>query len=210
MKAKVWLCCTILTVLLFTSSCVFIIGGKDKDCCGSCSSSDAGEQRISLFEGKTLEGWTVLKCEATVDSGDILIQTGNGLIQTEDKYGDFILEFEWKALRDDKWDSGVYFRYDSVPEGRPWPQRYQVNLRQGMEGNVGGLEGARSEGLMKVGKWNRFKLTVQGSKASLEMNGKPAWEADGLKDPSRGFIALQAEVPGGGQHRFRNIYLTEL
>ena len=42
------------------------------------------------------------------------------------------------------------------------------------------------------------------------MNGKPAWEADGLGDPQEGFIALQAEVPGGGQYRFRNIYLTEL
>ena len=25
------------------------------------------------------------------------------------------------------WDSGVYFRYTEVPEGRPWPKRYQAN-----------------------------------------------------------------------------------
>jgi hypothetical protein len=177
----------------------------------SCSLFDGiGDKRVALFDGETLDGWTILKCEATVDDGTILIQEGNGLIQTEQQYGDFILEFEWKMLRDDKWDSGVYFRYDSVPEGRPWPARYQVNLRQGMEGNVGALEEARSEGLVKIGQWNNFKLTVNGTTASLVMNGTPAWTADGLAGPEKGFIALQAEVPGGGRHRFRNIYLTEL
>ncbi|TKJ35018.1 MAG: hypothetical protein CEE38_16295 [Planctomycetes bacterium B3_Pla] len=176
----------------------------------SCAVFKGGGKRAALFDGKTLEGWTVINCEAAVDDGDILLKTGNGLIQTEKKYGDFVLEFEWKALRDNKWDSGVYFRYETVPEGRPWPRRYQVNLRQGMEGNVGELEGAKSEGLVKIGQWNRFKLTVQGTKASLEINGTPAWQADGLGEPETGFIALQAEVPGGGQYRFRNIYLTEL
>jgi len=168
------------------------------------------DNRTALFDGKTLDGWTILKCEADVDNEEILIKAGNGLIQTEKKYGDFILEFEWKALADNKWDSGVYFRYDSVPAGRPWPKRYQTNLRQGMEGNVGSLKDAKSTGLMKIGQWNKFKLTVQGTKVSLEMNGKSAWQADGLEDPQEGFIALQAEVPNGGRHRFRNIYLTEL
>ena len=176
----------------------------------SCAVFEGPGKRAALFDGQTLDGWTVIKCEATVDDGDILITGGNGLIQTEEKYGNFVLEFEWKALRDNKWDSGVYFRYDTVPEGRPWPKRYQVNLRRGMEGNVGSLEGAKSEGLVQDGEWNKFKLTVQGTKASLEINGQSAWQADGLGEPEIGYIALQAEVPGGGQYRFRNIYLTQL
>ena len=176
----------------------------------SCSIFEGGGKRVALFDGKTLDGWTIINCEATVDDGDILLTAGNGLLQTEEKYGDFVLEFEWKALRDDKWDSGVYFRYDTVPAGRPWPNRYQVNLRQGMEGNIGELKEARSEGLVEVGQWNKFQLTVCGTEVSLEMNGESAWQADGLGDPKEGFIALQAEVPGGGKHRFRNIYLTEL
>jgi hypothetical protein len=184
----------VITALMLTSCSVFELGGR----------------RVALFDGKTLDGWTVIKCEATINDGDILLVAGNGLVQTEKKYGDFILEFEWKALRDDKWDSGVYFRYDLVPPNRPWPNRYQVNLRQDMEGNVGELQGAESKGLTKTGQWNKFKLTVRGTKASLEINGKAAWQADGLEGPEKGFIALQAEVPGGGQYRFRNIYITEL
>jgi hypothetical protein len=167
-------------------------------------------KRVALFNGKNLDGWEVLKCEAVVDNGEILIKAGNGLVQASKKYSDFIIEYEWKALKDAEWDSGVYFRYDSVPENKPWPARYQANLRQGDEGNVGGLKGATSKGLFKNGEWNSFKLTVRGKTAEMEINGQPAWKADGLEGPESGFIALQAEVPNGGQNRFRNIYITEL
>ena len=167
-------------------------------------------KRVSLFNGKDLDGWTVLKCKAMVDSGDILLQRGNGLVQTEKKYADFVLEFDWKALAEDNWDSGVYFRYTRVPKNQPWPARYQVNLRKGMEGNVSGVEGASSKGMIKEGAWNTFKLTVKGDALDLQINGKQAWKAEGLGRPDSGFIALQAEVPNGGQHRFKNIYITEL
>jgi len=198
MKTRPTLCMlAILSAFLTTSCAVFSDGAS-------------GGKRVALFDGKTLDGWTVLNCEAEVDDGDILLVAGNGLVQTEEQYGDFMLEFDWKALRAERWDSGVYFRYDSVPAGRPWPERYQVNLRYDMAGNVGSLDGARSEGLVKVGEWNSFKLTVKGTTAALIINGTPAWEADGLAGPAEGYIALQAEVPGGGQYRFRNIYITEL
>ena len=75
--------------------------------------------------------------------------------------------------------------------------------------SVGSKEPA-SKGLIKDREWNKFKLTVKGSKISLMINGKEAWSGDGLEDLEAGFIAVQAEVPGGGQHYFRNIFITEL
>jgi hypothetical protein len=165
-------------------------------------------KRVSLFDGKTLDGWDVIKCEAVVRDGGILLKEGNGVVQTQRKYRDFVLEFEWKALKDDNWDSGVYFRYDAIAENKAWPDRYQANLRKGDEGNVGGLKDAKSQGLFKNGEWNSFKLTVRGTTVEMEMNGKPAWKADGLEGPKDGFISLQAEIPGGGQCVFRNIHIT--
>jgi hypothetical protein len=178
-----------------------------------CAAVVAAQERISLFDGKTLKGWTVLKCEAEVDNGEILIKAGNGLVQSEQKYGDFVLELDWKALNQDKYDSGIYFRYDEtmMSDKKPWPPRYQANLLKGQEGNVAGVKGAKCErtDLIKPGDWNHFKLTVRGEKAELEINGTPAWKGEGLAGPKEGFIALQAEVPAGGQFRFRNIYLTK-
>jgi hypothetical protein len=170
----------------------------------------AGSKRVSLFDGKTLAGWTLVTCEAVVQDGQILLQAGNGLVQTAKKYRDFVFEFEWKALKAEKWDSGIYFRYDSMPPKRPWPQRYQVNLRQGEEGDIPGLKGAKSKGLFRDREWNKVKLTVRGAQATLEVNGQPAWSVDGLEDIKDGFIGLQSEVPSGGQHLFRNIFITEL
>jgi len=164
---------------------------------------------VCLFDGKTLDGWDVITCEAVVKDGAILLKAGNGLVQAKKCYGDFVLEYEWKALKPDGWDSGLYFRYDEVPQGRPWPKRYQVNLRKDMEGDLGGFRDGKNTVPTKPGDWNKFVLTVKGTTASLQVNGKQAWRIDGIEDPS-GYIGIQAEVPHGGQFLFRNIRITEL
>ena len=196
-------------ILVCSSAAIWLVLAPQAVAADNAKAPKPG-QRVALFDGKNLDAWDVLKCEAVVDQGEILIKAGNGLVQTKRKYGDFIIEYEWKALKDDDWDSGIYFRYDSVPENKPWPARYQANLRKGDEGNVGGLKGATSQGLFKNGEWNSFRLTVRGTTAEMQINGKPAWKAAGLEGPENGFISLQAEVPNGGQNRFRNIYITEL
>lgn len=174
----------------------------------ACTSISANEP-VVLFDGRSLENWTVVTCEAVVEDGAILLKTGNGLVQTKKQYADYVFEFEWKALKPDNWDSGIYFRYDTIPQGRPWPKQYQVNLRKGMEGDLGGFREAKNSVSVKPHEWNRFELTVKGSTAALRVNGQSAWQVDGLKKPS-GYIALQSEVPGGGQFLFRKIRITEL
>ena len=165
----------------------------------------------SLFDGKTLDGWTVVGCEAEVKDGMIFIKAGNGVVHTNKRYGDFVLDLEWQALRTEgRYDSGIYFRCE-LPKGkRPWPARYQANLLKGQEGNVGGVKGATSQGLIKpAGEWNHFRMTVVGSTVAMVINGKPAYEADGIGQ-AEGYICLQSEVPGGGQFHFRNVKLAEL
>lgn len=164
---------------------------------------------VPLFDGKTLDGWKVIGCEVEVQDGAMLMKGGNGVVRPERTFKDYILELEWKALKPDNWDSGIYFRCKDPEANRPWPAVWQVNLRKGQEGDVAELKDARSKGLTKPGEWNHFKLTVVGTKCELEINGKPAWKADGLTSPS-GFISLQAEIPGGGQFLFRNIRIKEL
>lgn len=179
--------------------------------CVSCCGAGflAAAEPVVLFDGKTLDGWDVIGCEAVVQDGAILLKSGNGLVQAQKRYHDFVLEYEWKALHAEMWDSGVYFRYDAVPEGHPWPEQYQVNLRKGAEGELAGFEEGKNPVATKPDEWNRFELTVQGDRASLKVNGKPAWSVDGIaRGGSR--LAIQAEVPGGGQFLFRNIRITEL
>lgn len=168
----------------------------------------AGEP-VDLFDGTSLEHWTVITCEAVVQDGAILLQSGNGLVETKKKYTDYAFEFEWKALHPELWDSGVYFRYDRIPAGRPWPQRYQVNLRKDMEGDLVGFKEGVNPVTLKPHEWNRFELTVRGTTVALNVNGQPAWRVDGVEQRESP-IALQAEVPGGGQFLFRKIRITDL
>ena len=198
---------TSFAVALLVLASVSLVRAEKPACSDNCG--EKGSPWVSLFDGRSLKGWKVTGCEAVVQDGAILLKSGNGLVRAERSYRDFVLEVDWKALKADDWDSGVFFRSSDPPPGAPWPPTYQANLRKGMEGNVNELKTARSKGLTKPGQWNHFKLTVTGTKAKLEINGKPAWKADGLKSPS-GYISLQAEIPGGGQFLFRNIRIMEL
>ena len=174
--------------------------------CGAAGFVSAAEP-VSLFDGETLDGWKVIGCEAVVRDGAILLKSGNGLVEANKRYRDFVLEYEWKALNPEMWDSGVYFRYDAVPSGQPWPSRYQVNLRKGMEGNIDGFDNGKNTVKTKPGEWNRFELTVKGSTASLKVNGEASWTVDGITTPE-GRLAIQAEVPGGGQFLCSLRYLS--
>lgn len=165
--------------------------------------------RLSLFNGKNLDGWQVTGSQATVRDGALLLKAGDGFVRTDHTYNDFVLELSWRALKPKQYDSGIYIRSQLPADKRPWPRRYQINLLQGQEGNLIGSRSGKSSGLIKTGEWNRFKLTVIGSTAELEINGQPAWKADGLNERD-GYIGLQSEVPGGGQFEFKEIYVTEL
>lgn len=168
----------------------------------------ADETPEKLFDGKTLDGWQVLKCEAEVVDGCILIKSGDGVLATERQYADYVLEYEWKALAEDKWDSGVYVRCELPAEGRPWPERYQLNLDKGQEGALPGVASTVTN-LCKDREWNHFKFTVKGNVGRLEINGQPAWTYDKFQQPE-GYICLQAEVKKGGQFLFRNITIREI
>ncbi len=165
--------------------------------------------RTALFNGHDLDGWIVTGCDAVVENGVLLLKAGDGLVRTNERHGEFVLELDWKARRESNYDSGIYIRAD-LPVGKsPWPARNQINLKEGDEGHLLGVAGGQGAGKIKRGDWNHFKITAQGDTAELEINGAKAWSATGLNNVD-GYIALQSEVDGGGQFEFRNIELTDL
>ena len=166
--------------------------------------------RRSLFDGKTLNGWTVENdCEVDVVDGCIRLKSGLGWLRSDNRLRDFELHVEWKALKATDYDAGIYIRSSNT--GKPFPDSgYQVNLLDGKEGNIPNVAGAESKGLVKPsGEWNVFDLRVEGETASLKINGQSAWKASGLKDLD-GWLGFQVEVPNGGQFLLKNIEVTEI
>ena len=163
---------------------------------------------VTLFDGKSLDGWKIIGCQAEVQDGAILIKSGNGILRPEKTFKDFILEVEYKALKAEKYDSGIYIRCKDPVGTYPWPRVWQMNMRWDQECDMPDIKG-RSKGLVKPGEWNKVRMKVVGTTVEVDINGQPAWKADGVKDPE-GFISIQAEVPGGGQFLFKNVRVAEL
>src|SRR5690606_20730310 len=80
----------------------------------------AEEGWTSMFNGKTLEGWTQKNGTATyhVEDGEIVGRTSKGspnsFRATANPYGDFEMEFETKV--DDRLNSGVQIRSQTADE----------------------------------------------------------------------------------------------
>lgn len=161
------------------------------------------------FNGKTLDGWKVENdAEVEIVDGQLLLKSGLGWLRADHALRDFELRFQWKTLKPAAYDAGVFFRANPV-EGKPFPKGYQANLKEKGEGEIIGVAGTKTEGLIKPGEWNRFVLTVVEDRAKLSINGEKAYEVSGLKTEP-GFVGFQIEVPEGGQFLLKDVALTEL
>lgn len=177
--------------------------------CASLTAAAEDGVRLSLFDGRSLDGW-VLENDAEVEvvDGCLLLKGGDGWLRSAYQYRDFELELEWKALQATGYDAGIYIR--SAAAGKPFPKpSYQVNLLEGKEGHIGNLPGASFTGLVKPGDWNRFRIRVVGDTVALTVNGSPAYKVGGLTQ-SQGYLGFQIEVPKGGQFLIRDVSLLEL
>ena len=87
----------------------------------TAASALAGDGWKDLFNGKDLDGWyTNGKAQYTAEDGCIVGRTvlnaGNSFLCTKEKYGDFVLEYDFKV--DPTLNSGVQFRSEVFDEAR--------------------------------------------------------------------------------------------
>ncbi len=165
---------------------------------------------VPMTQGQLEDHWVTEGCQAELKNGVLHILGGQGWVRSVHGYRNFVLHLEWKPGRKRGYDSGVFFRSPLPQSGQPWPAEHQINLRQGAEGQVANLPGAKAcPGLVCPEAWNRLKLVVRGDRATLWINDCQVWSVQGLKR-SWGYLGLQAEVDTGGTFQFRNIWVREL
>lgn len=170
----------------------------------------------NLFNGKNLKGWKKLNGEAQykVENQTIvgISKTGtpNTFLATEEDYGDFILEFDFKV--DDGLNSGVQFRslsnadyqdgrvhgyqFEIDPSDRSWTGGVYDEARRGwlypLSYNTEAQKAFKNE------QWNQGRIEAIGQSIRTWVNGVPC--ADLLDDMTRaGFIALQVHGIGNNQ-----------
>lgn len=189
-----------------------------------------GQDWISLFNGRDLNGWKVSNGTAryNVDNGEIVgtsePQTPNTFLVTDAVYTNFILEFETKM--DEGLNSGVQVRsksLDSYQKGRV--HGLQIECEDTKRAWGGGIydEGRkgwrypleynpRAKSAYKKGEWNAFRVVAFGNHIQVWLNG--ILTANLIEDDvETGFVGLQLHAIGenkelvGKQVRWRNIRL---
>jgi len=190
----------------------------------------ADEGWVSLFDGKTLDGWEQINGTATyeVDDGTILGKTAEGspnsFLCSKKHYSDFELEFDVKV--DPRLNSGCQIRSNSFKEyhnGRV--HGYQAEIATGNAGRIYD-EARRGKWLdkdedynadpkkktaFKANDWNHYRIVCLGTRIQTWVNGVAI--ADMTDDMTKsGFIGLQVHGFKGPQAwvRWRNLRIKEL
>lgn len=191
------------------------------------SLSDDGWQ--SIFDGKTLTGWTQKNGTATYSVVDGCIQgvtakgSPNSFLCTKRDYADFELTFEVQVH--DRLNSGVQIRSKSLPEmnhGRVHGPQVEIEAGPAEAGYVYGEATGRGwlsphqpkTQAMKNGQWNRFVVRAVGPRIQTWINGQ---KIEDLADPTsfqEGFIGLQVhgirDNLGPFDVRWRDIQIREI
>ncbi|WP_430682003.1 3-keto-disaccharide hydrolase [Maribacter aestuarii] len=182
---------------------------------------------ISLFDGKTLNGWTQLGGIANYAVRDNSIvgttvhNTPNSFMTSEKKYGDFILELEYKV--DSSMNSGIQIRSNSFPhyqDGRV--HGYQIEIdpsdrawSAGIydEGRRGWLhpltDNPKAQAAFKQNDWNHYRIEAIGDTIKTWINDVPA--AYLIDDKTaEGFIGLQVHSIGENQQEGTEIIWRDI
>lgn len=196
----------------------------------------AADAFVALFDGKTLTGWTNPYSfgKAEVVNGEIhLTAEKKFFLCTEKSYANFIFEGD-VHLPEGKANSGFIFRgiikenakkeksvvgYQAEVDGddkRGWSGGlYDEGLRQWFispkkddPASVAAFK-ARSAGAFKRNDWNTYRITCQGEKIKIEVNGVTVTDITDSRDAS-GPIAIQHHGEKGATYRFRNLRIKEL
>jgi hypothetical protein len=185
---------------------------------GVLGQAHAGGDWVTLFDGKTLDGWVQRNGTASyrVVDGAIVGRTSEGspnsFLTTEQGYGDFELEFEVKV--DDALNSGVQIRSRTEPRstgegadaaaGHVFGPQVEIEASPGLAGFIYGEATGRGwltpENRRKPhehfrnGDWNRYRIVARGPRIRTWVNGQAIedlMDEEAYRSHPDGFIGLQ-------------------
>ncbi|MGB5270658.1 MAG: DUF1080 domain-containing protein [Eudoraea sp.] len=169
-----------------------------------------------LFDGETLNGWTIKGGEAHYTVRDEIIvgstvhDTPNTFLTTDRMYGDFILELDYKV--DSTMNSGIQIRSNSFPHyrngrvhgyqieidpsDRAWSAGIYDEARRGWLNTMD--NNPKAQQAFKQNDWNHYRIEALGDTLKTWINDVPAAYLIDDKTSS-GFIGLQVHSIGEDQ-----------
>lgn len=196
------------------------------------SAKDPEQKAVSIFDGKTLEGWKGNEKYFHVDDGAIVCGTlkakipRNYFLSTDKEYQNFDLTLKFRFASDNT-NSGVQIR--SERHGKDGMMGYQADLGNGYWGSLYDEERRnkilaqmdQKEAIKlvnkKEGEWNDYRVLCEGKHIQIWLNGKQTVdytekedEFNGKKIADKGHIGLQIHGGGPSEAWFKDVKIIEL
>jgi hypothetical protein len=207
-----------------------VLGGISPETAQAASHSEKGKGKgekgfVSLFDGKTLKGWTPYsESGEKVSAEESAFSVEDGTIRCSGKgkdywlvadgiYGDCILRLEFKITEDA--NSGVFLRVPSPPghpaftgfevqivddfnRDKPDNRKYEPNKNS--TGSIYDVLSPMRNMSSPIGEWNTMEITCKGSKVKVKHNGYTVIGADfsELTEPIGKFDFPYSEIPKEG------------
>ncbi len=188
---------------------------------------------VSLFDGKTLDGWQISGQKGSgykVENGLLVCPAdGGGNLFTTKEYVNFVLRFEFRLFEGSNNGIGIRAPLEGdaaymgmeiqiLDDGAP---RYQGKLRPAQyHGSIYDVIAAKQGFKKPTGEWNHEEITAKGRLIKVELNGTTIVDADldSVSDPAvlkkhpglartSGHIGLLGH---GTRVEFRNFRIREL
>lgn len=178
----------------------------------SLAADKAEDGFVSLFDGKSLDGWHLMNgAKFVVDGGVLKHDVGMGWLRSDKQYADCIVRLEFRFMKP-KQDGGVFLR--AGIEGKNWPDRkYEVQIENTRRmakifGAQNDLNVPLVEKVLKPdGQWNEYDIKIVGPRIEVRLNGELVSTTNSADALKRGYLGLQAE---NGLHEYRNIRIKDL
>jgi hypothetical protein len=138
----------------------------------------------SIFNGKDLTGW---KGEGyMVEEGAIVCTPKGRNLVTEKEYSNYVLEFEFKLPPGGNNGLGIHYPGKGNPAYTGMElqvlddtaEKYKDLKDYQFHGSIYTMVPAKRGALKPVGEWNKQRVTVDGTKVKVELNGTVITEAD--------------------------------
>jgi hypothetical protein len=185
-------------------------------------------QAVSLFDGKTLDGWEGSEkvwrvADGVIVGGSLEGNKQNEFLATKKSYKDFVLKLEWKLVGTEGFvNSGVQIRSRRIDKPANEMKGYQADIGKGYTGCLYD-ESRRNKMLIKAddavikatekpGEWNHYEIRCEGPRVVLKVNGTQTidYTEEDKTLEQEGLIGLQIHGGNKAEVSFRNITIEVL
>jgi hypothetical protein len=185
---------------------------------------------VSLFDGKTFEGWEgdigeVWRVEdSALTAGSLQKrQDKNNFLATRRSYGNFELTLKWRLQGTQGFvNGGVQFRSKRVPNHHE-VSGYQADLGAGYDGALYDesrrnkilerpLKEVLEKALKPLGEWNDYRIRAEGSRIQIWLNGIQTvdYTETDPKIEMAGIIAVQIHGGATSLVQYKDLLIEEL